>query len=51
MKLIEVACMQMFGSIEEEHTYSFITFIKNKLWNCLNNHDLNLMIYNHQFFN
>jgi hypothetical protein len=53
MKLVEVACNEMFGLIEEEHTYSFITFIKNKLWNCLNNHDLNLctQFYNQQFFN
>jgi hypothetical protein len=45
--------MQMFGPIEEKHNYSFITFIKNKLWNRLNNHDLNLwtQFYNHQFFN
>jgi hypothetical protein len=28
MKLVEVACMQMFGSVEKEYTYSFILSLK-----------------------
>jgi hypothetical protein len=33
MKLVELAIVQIIGIIEDERTFSILTFIKFKLWN------------------
>jgi hypothetical protein len=33
MKLVEIATIQVFGSIEDDHTFNILNFMKNQLWN------------------
>ena len=34
MKVVEIACVQILSSTEDEQTFSTFSFIKNRLWNC-----------------
>jgi hypothetical protein len=43
MKLVELAIIQIIGSVKDESTFSTLTFMKFKLWNCLAGH-LNIVI-------
>jgi hypothetical protein len=43
MKLVELAIVQVIGIIENEKTFSILTFMKFKLWNWLAEH-LNIVI-------
>ena len=38
MKLAEIACVQVLGSVEFERTFSTLSFIKNRLRNRLTTH-------------
>jgi hypothetical protein len=35
MKLIELAIIQVIGNLEDEKTFSTLSFMKSKLWNHL----------------
>jgi len=37
-KLVEIAIVQVLGSIEDERCFSSLSFLKNKLWNSLDTH-------------
>ncbi len=51
MKLVEIDVVQVFGLIEDEHTFSIVNFMENRLWNQLNIHmNLNICFFNQQFF-
>jgi len=41
MKLAKFGVVQVFGLVENEHTFNIMNFMKNVLWNRLNTH-LNL---------
>jgi len=43
MKLVELAIIQIIDNIEDERTFSILTFMKSKLWNQLVGH-LNIII-------
>ncbi len=52
IKLVEIACVQVLGSIENECCLSVVAFMKNKLRNRLTCHlDLCLCFYAQQFYN
>ncbi len=36
LKLAKITLMQVLGLMEDEHTFSTLTFMKSKLRNCLN---------------
>ncbi len=38
VKLVELAIVKVIGSIEDEHYFSMLTFMKTKLWNRLTMH-------------
>ncbi len=52
IKLVEIAYVQVFGSMENEHCFSIMAFMKNKLKNRLTCHlDLCTSFYAQQFYN
>ncbi len=45
-KLTKLCKVMMLGSVEDEHIFSNLAFIKTKLWNCLTMHlDLVVQMY------
>jgi len=38
IKLVELAIVKVIGSIEDEHSFFMLTFMKTKLWNRLTMH-------------
>jgi hypothetical protein len=51
MKLAKTNVLQVYGLIEDEHTFNIMSFMKSRLWNWLNTHlNLNTCFFNHQFF-
>ena len=38
IKVAELAVVMVLGSVQDEKTFSTLTFIKNKLWNRLTTH-------------
>jgi hypothetical protein len=44
IKLVQMAIVQIIGNIKNERTFSTLTFMKSKLWNCLVGH-LNIVIH------
>jgi len=52
IKLVEITCVEVLGSIESEHCFSVVAFMKNKLRNCLTCHlALCTCFYAQQFYN
>jgi len=51
MKLAKIATTQVLRSIENEHTFNILNFMKNQLWNQLGMQlDLCIRFYSHWFF-
>lgn len=52
MKLAKiVVVLEVFGSIEDEHTFNIMSFMKSRLWNRLNIHlDLYTRFFNQRIF-
>jgi len=51
LKVAEIAMVHVFGSIEDEQCFNFVAFLKNKVWNRLNNHfQLVVSMYAQKFF-
>jgi hypothetical protein len=51
MKLAEIDVVQVFGLVEDEHTFSIVNFMKSRLWNWLKAQlSLNTCFFNHRFF-
>jgi hypothetical protein len=47
IKLVEIIVVQVIGLVENEWTFNTITFMKNKLHNCLSTHlDLCISFHN-----
>jgi hypothetical protein len=43
--------VHVFGSVEDEHCFSSVSFLKNKVRNCLNAHlQMIVAMYAHKFF-
>jgi hypothetical protein len=38
LKLVEIAMVHVLGFVEDEHCFSFASFLKTKLRNCLDPH-------------
>jgi hypothetical protein len=52
IKLIEIACVQILGTMEDEHCFSTMAFMKNKSRNHLTCHlDLCTRFYAQKFYN
>jgi len=51
IKLVELAIVKVFGSIEDEHYFFMLTFMKKKLWNRLTMHlELVICMFKQKFF-
>jgi len=51
LKLAEIACVQVLGSVEDERTFSTLTFIKNRLRNRLTTHlELAVAMFAQRFY-
>jgi hypothetical protein len=50
LKLVEIAMIHVLGSIEDESSFSSVSFLKNKLRNCLNPHLELVAMYSQKFF-
>jgi hypothetical protein len=51
LKVVEIAMVHVLGSIEYERCFYFVAFLKNKVWNTLNNYlQLVVSMYAHKFF-
>ncbi len=51
MKLAKTDVFQVFGLIEDEHTFNIMSFMKSGLWNRLNTHlNLNTCFFSHRIF-
>jgi hypothetical protein len=51
MKVAEIAHVQVLGSVEDERTFSSLSFLKNKLRNRLTTHlDLVVRMFSHNFY-
>ena len=35
LKHVEIELVQLIGSVKDEHCFSMLNFIKNKIWHCL----------------
>ena len=46
-KLVEIPIVQVLGSMEDEHTFSFLSFLNHKTRNKLDNLHLSLVIGMH----
>jgi hypothetical protein len=52
IKLTEIACVQIFGTVEDEHCFLAMAFMKNKWRNRLTCHlDLCTRFYAQKFYN
>jgi hypothetical protein len=38
LKVAEIAMVHVLSFVEDERCFSFVAFLKNKMWNILNNH-------------
>jgi hypothetical protein len=38
LKVVEIAMVHVLGFVEDERCFNFVAFLKNKVWNRLNNH-------------
>jgi hypothetical protein len=50
LKVVEIAMVHVLGSIEDEQCFNFVAFLKNKVWNRLNNHLQQIVSMCTQFF-
>lgn len=51
IKVAEIACVQVLGSVEDERTFSTLSFIKNKLRNRLTTHmELTVAMFAQKFY-
>jgi hypothetical protein len=51
MKLIELAIVQVINNVEDERTFSTLSFMKSKLKNCLVGHlNITICMFTHDFF-
>jgi hypothetical protein len=52
IKVAEIAVTTMLGSVEDEHTFSTLGFMKYKLRNCLRSHlDTTVKMFSQPFYN
>jgi hypothetical protein len=51
LKLAEIAMVHVLGFVEDEHCFSFASFLKTKLRNCLDPHlELVIAMFSQKFF-
>jgi hypothetical protein len=51
MQIVELAIVRVIGSVENERTFSILTFMKSKLWNQLARHlDIAIQMFAQDFF-
>jgi hypothetical protein len=51
LKVAEITMVHVLSSVEDEQCYNSIAFLKNKVWNRLNNHlQLVVSMYAQKFF-
>jgi hypothetical protein len=51
LKLVEIAMVHVLGFVEDEHCFSFASFLKTKLCNCLDPHlELVIAMFSQKFF-
>jgi hypothetical protein len=51
LKVVEIAMVHVLGIVDDERCFKFVAFLKNKVWNRLNNHlQLVVSMYAQKFF-
>jgi hypothetical protein len=51
LKMVEIAMVHVFSFVEDERCFNYVAFLKNKVWNKLNNHfQLVVSMYAQIFF-
>jgi hypothetical protein len=51
IKLAEIACVQVMGSVEDERTFSTLSYVKDKLQNHLTTHlELTVAMFSQKFY-
>jgi len=51
LKVVKIAMVYVLGFVEDERCFNYVAFLKNKVWNRLNNHlELVVPMYAQKFF-